>query len=263
MAHLLYGTRARAGNAPLDGNPPLRVGIVHAQDAASARVRVVFPDYDQMLSYWLPVLFAKTQNDKEYWIPDIGEQVVCLMDLRDEAGVVLGAIYSSVDLTPVDSADKWRLQFRDSTSFEYDRALHVLDLHFQDSTDFKYDANKHLLALGFQDSSEFQYDAGAHQLDLHFNDGTDIDYNASSHALQVDVVAGGTVTIAANGARIAIDSSGNIQLSSPGNVQVTASGQIQLGALGQLRGVARLGDQVQCPAGIGQIVSASINVEAD
>ncbi len=62
-----------------------RVGLVKQQDLQGARVRVAFPDRDQMLSYWLPILFSKTQNDKSYWIPDIGEQVVCLMDEHDEA----------------------------------------------------------------------------------------------------------------------------------------------------------------------------------
>ena len=72
----------------------LRLGIVKEQDVSLARLRVTFNEFDQMLSYWLPVVVTKTQNDKAYWLPDIGEQVVCLMDERDEAGVVLGAIYS-------------------------------------------------------------------------------------------------------------------------------------------------------------------------
>ena len=74
-----------------------------------------------MISWWLPVVFAKTQDDKAYWIPDIGEQVVCLMDLRDEAGAVLGAIYSSADVPPVNSADKFHLGFKDGARFDYDR----------------------------------------------------------------------------------------------------------------------------------------------
>src|ERR1700691_850548 len=85
-------------------NPTFRVGIVQAQDTAHAKVRVVFPDYDEMISWWLPVVFAKTQDAKFYWIPDVGEQVVCLMDLRDEAGAVLGGIYPAVAGPPVKGA---------------------------------------------------------------------------------------------------------------------------------------------------------------
>ena len=99
-------------------NPTFRVGIVQAQDTAHAKVRVVFPDYDEVISWWLPVIFWKTQDDKAYWIPDIGEQVVCLMDLRDEAGAVLGAIYSAADATPVNSADKFYVGFKDGAHFD-------------------------------------------------------------------------------------------------------------------------------------------------
>jgi len=101
-----------------------RVGIVQEQDVARARVRVVFPDYDQIVSWWLFVVVPKTQNDKAYWMPDIGEQVLCLMDVHDEDGAVLGAIYSRVDTTPVQSADKWHVSMQDGAKFEYDRCSH-------------------------------------------------------------------------------------------------------------------------------------------
>lgn len=107
---------------------PLRIGIVRALDAAAARVRVVFADHDQMQSWWLPVVVPKAQSDKVYWMPDIGEQVVCLMDEHDEAGAVLGAIYSSADPAPVSSPDKFHLGFHDGTVIEYDRVAHSLNI---------------------------------------------------------------------------------------------------------------------------------------
>jgi phage baseplate assembly protein V len=171
-----------------------RVGIVKAQDATNARVRVIFPDRDHMES-WLPVVFTKTQNDKMYWIPDIGEQVVCTTDEYDEDGAVLGAMYSSVDRPPATSADKIRWTFKDGAAFEYDRSV---------------------------------------------------------HSLQMNISNGGTVTITANGASIAIDSSGN--------VAVMASGQILLAGGGP--GVARIGDTTICPAGTGHIASGSSKVNS-
>jgi phage baseplate assembly protein V len=107
---------------------PLRVGIVKAIDPSSGAVRVVFPDRDQLVSYWLPVVVPKTRTDKFYWLPDTDEQVVCLMDDHDEAGAVLGAIYSSVDTTPVASSDKWHLAAADGAVFEYDRSAHRLSI---------------------------------------------------------------------------------------------------------------------------------------
>jgi phage baseplate assembly protein V len=176
----------------------LRVGIVQLQDVTGCRVRVTFPDCDQMQSWWLPVVVRKSQNDKEYFLPDIGEQVVCLMDRYDEDGAVLGAIYSTIDTPPPGmTADKWHWSSRDGAAFEYDRA---------------------------------------------------------QHALTIALPAGGTVDVTANGAKINIDASGN--------VNVVAQGLINLGA-GTLRGVARLGDSVRCPAGMGTITSASVNVLAE
>ncbi len=176
---------------------PLRIGLVTGQDPALCRVRIKFPDLDQVTSYWLPIAVPKTQNDKAYWIPDIGEQVVCLMDDHDEAGAVLGAIYSQADATPVQSADKFHLQFKDGASFEYDRA---------------------------------------------------------AHKLSVGLPNGGTVSVSANGASLTIDGSGNVNIVAPGLIKL--GGQT-------LKGVARLGDQVTCPAGIGTITSASSNVLSD
>jgi phage baseplate assembly protein gpV len=215
-------------------NPTFRVGIVQAQDTVRAKVRVVFPDYDEMISWWLPIVFFKTQNDKAYWIPDIGEQVVCLMDLRDEAGAVLGAIYSSADVPPVNSADKFHLAFKDGARFDYDRVAHVLDLFFQDSTEIKYDARAHLLDLRFQDQAELSYDG-------------------SQHALTMNLPNGAVFNLTANGAQIQIDSSGNVIIKS--------GGQVQLGT-GLLAGVARLGDRVQVGEAIGTIVTASSGVLA-
>lgn len=105
-----------------------RVGIVKVQDALNARVRVVFPDRDQMESWWLAVIFAKTQDDKMYWMPDVGEQVVCVMDENDEDGAVLGAIYSSAKRPPVTSPEKLHWTTKDGAVFEYDRAAHALQM---------------------------------------------------------------------------------------------------------------------------------------
>jgi phage baseplate assembly protein V len=124
-----------------------RVGLVKQQDLQGARVRVAFPDRDQLLSYWLPIVFTKTQNDKGYWVPDIGEQVVCLMDEHDEAGAVLGAIYSSADTPPVQSADKYHLSFKDGANIEYDRAAHALVVSLPNGATMSISANGASIAI--------------------------------------------------------------------------------------------------------------------
>ncbi len=101
----------------------IKVGRVVAVDEATARVRVELPDCDGMVTYWLPVVVPKSQKDKFYWIPDIGEQVLCaFLDHGLEQGFVIGAIYSDVDTVPVKSKDKYHVRFSDGTVIEYDRA---------------------------------------------------------------------------------------------------------------------------------------------
>ncbi|KKP40315.1 MAG: hypothetical protein UR30_C0005G0096 [Candidatus Peregrinibacteria bacterium GW2011_GWC2_33_13] len=106
----------------------LRFGIVTNIDELKACARVQFQDSDGMVSYWLSVLQVKTYKDKFYVLPDMGEQVVCLMDKNLEEGVILGAVYSGIDECPVISKDKVKIKFQDGAEFEYDRKEHVLNL---------------------------------------------------------------------------------------------------------------------------------------
>ena len=64
----------------------LKFGIVTNINPTLAQARVQFAD-DDILSYWLPILQQKTQKDKFYAIPDIGEHVACLMDDNSEEGI--------------------------------------------------------------------------------------------------------------------------------------------------------------------------------
>lgn len=104
----------------------MKIGIVSAIDPAKCAVRVKFPDNDEVLSYWLPVVQPKTLKDRFYFMPDVDEQVVCLLDEHGEAGVVLGAIYSDADPVPVNDPDKFHTAFQDGTVLEYDRKEHKL-----------------------------------------------------------------------------------------------------------------------------------------
>ena len=162
-----------------------RVGLVKQQDPQEARVRVAFPDRDQLLSYWLPILFPKTQNDKSYWIPDVGEQVVCLMDEHDEAGAVLGAIYSSVDTAPVQNADKYHLSFRDGASFEYDRAAHAFAMSLPNGATMSLSAHGASIAIDASGNITVQAAGGISLITSAHNDSVDSiinTYNGHTHA---------------------------------------------------------------------------------
>jgi phage baseplate assembly protein V len=165
-----------------------------------------------MLSYWLPICFQKTQNDKSYWIPDIGEQVVCLMDERDEAGAILGSIYSTADRPPTDpntgnpvqSGDIEQHTYKDGTTVQFNRAT------------------KQMLAK-FSDTGTFRYDAIA-------------------KALTITLPAGATLTMQVSGGpSFSFDSSQNVKIE-PGSGKVLIAD-----SSGGVQPIARIGDQIQVP----------------
>jgi phage baseplate assembly protein V len=108
-------------------NQMVRQGVVTSVNEGAATVRVRIPDADNTVSKELPVLFRKTQDNKDYDLPDVGEQVVCLFLPNGlEQGFVLGSPYSSVDKPPVSDRDKKHYAFSDGSWFEYDRKEHKL-----------------------------------------------------------------------------------------------------------------------------------------
>lgn len=222
---------------------PFRTGIVQAQDLVNGKVRVIFPDYDQMVSWWLFVCVPKTQNDKAYWIPDIGEQVLCFMDEHDEDGAVLGAIYSQVDTTPVQSADKWHVTMNDGGQVEYDRqnSLFRIDVPSPSGTttvqvgqppdwqantqywvdDMVVDANgntQQCVTGGLSGSGEPDWST---TLGVQTNDGTAVLWTLIA-------LNNGPVLINVNGATIQIDGTGNVNISSQQDVNITAQNEVNV-----------------------------------
>lgn len=106
----------------------LRIGKVSELQMETGRVRVVFDAEDQLVSWWLPVMQPKTLHDQVYWMPDLEEHVVCLLDEHAEFGVVMGAIYSEADAPPVASLAKLHVRMKDGSTFEYDRDQHRLEI---------------------------------------------------------------------------------------------------------------------------------------
>jgi len=100
----------------------LRFGIISSVDADKGLVRVKF-DEDDIVSGWLFVPFARTKKDKFFSLPDVNDHVACLMDENAEWGVVLGCIYSKVDLPgAVKGADKIGVEFESGDRIEHDRS---------------------------------------------------------------------------------------------------------------------------------------------
>lgn len=110
----------------------VRVGRVSSINPGAGTIRVVFEDRQNMVSYDLPVLVRQSLKNKDYFMPDIGEQVVCLfLPSGNAQGFCLGSFYSDVDRPPVSNPDKRHVTFADGTSVEYDRGTHTLTVNAQ------------------------------------------------------------------------------------------------------------------------------------
>ena len=108
----------------------LRFGIVSQINPVLAQARVNFGD-DESTSYWLPIIQSKTMKDKFFVMPDIGEEVACLMDENSEDGVILGAIYSSVDLPVVTSEKQISLNLENNSLINIDKETNTLTITFE------------------------------------------------------------------------------------------------------------------------------------
>ena len=108
----------------------LRFGIVTQINPELAQARVNFGD-DDSTSFWLPVLQTKTLKDKFYAMPDINEQVVCLMDENSEDGVILGAIYSTEDTPIIKSEKQISLNLENSSLINIDKETNTLTITFE------------------------------------------------------------------------------------------------------------------------------------
>jgi phage baseplate assembly protein V len=103
-----------------------RKGFVTEVDADRCRAKVKFPDKQDRESGWLDVLQANTQENKGFELPDAGEFVAVMMDERDEAGCILGALYTEANKPTDGSPDLRRMVFSDGTVIEYNRTASLL-----------------------------------------------------------------------------------------------------------------------------------------
>lgn len=104
-----------------DFTATLQFGIVSAVDEASHSLRVRIPVLDDMETDWLPMVTPAVGGNRFYSLPDVGELVVCLLDVRGENGCIIGAIYNAADKPPVSDQNKWVKRFTNGTVISHDR----------------------------------------------------------------------------------------------------------------------------------------------
>lgn len=96
-----------------------RRGIVVEVDAARCRVKVRLPDKQDAVSSWLDVLQRNTADVKDYGLPAVNELVAVLFDERDEAGCILGSLYTEANKPAEPNAEVRRVTFADGTIVQY------------------------------------------------------------------------------------------------------------------------------------------------
>ena len=112
----------------------MRVGVVSAVFPERMTVKVAFDDKDDgegnpLISAELPVLTWGSSKNRCYWMPDVDEQVWCLMlPNGHSAGICLGSYFSQKMPPNASSIDKRRIDFADDTFVEYDRSTHELKI---------------------------------------------------------------------------------------------------------------------------------------
>jgi len=109
----------------------VRVGEVESVDRARCRVGVVFQSVssvdkdgkvNRFTSKNMPVMVKQSVENRDFWMPAVGEQVVCVfLPTGPEVGFVLGSFYSDEDPTPegAEVAGLRVVEFADGARVEY------------------------------------------------------------------------------------------------------------------------------------------------
>ena len=107
----------------------VREGVVSEVYPERHSCRVTFADKSALVSAELPVLIPFALENKAYMMPDVGDEVICLFSTNaDQTGTgwIIGARYHDKAQPTVADINKTRLDFKDGTYLEYDRAKHEL-----------------------------------------------------------------------------------------------------------------------------------------
>jgi phage baseplate assembly protein V len=124
----------------------LRIGIVEELDPTGAQAAAllgyelsggrVIVKIGDIITGWLPWLTRRAGNDKDWWAPEVGEQVMVLSPMGDLVqGVVLPAINYEGAHAPADAATVKKVVFGDGGVFEYDRETGKLTINIPGEMD--------------------------------------------------------------------------------------------------------------------------------
>lgn len=107
----------------------IKVGEVSSVDYENGTARVVFDDEEGYVSNDLQVIQKNTIENQDYWMPDVGEDVLCLfIPNGEEDGFILGSFYADEIKPPKSGENKRYVKFKDEAEVEYDWSTHKLTI---------------------------------------------------------------------------------------------------------------------------------------
>lgn len=119
-----------------------KIGEVSSINPVKCTARVIFDDENSMVTYDLPIMQRNSLGNRDYQMPDIGEDVLCLFRSDGfEDGVIIGSFYAGDVEPPETTADRRTVVFKDGTRICYDRAAHTLTVTIA-GTEIVFDQQK-------------------------------------------------------------------------------------------------------------------------
>ncbi|MEC4735612.1 phage baseplate assembly protein V [Wolbachia endosymbiont (group A) of Andrena dorsata] len=113
----------------------VRIGVVKEVDYEKAKVRV---QIGELLTDYLPWITSKAGKDRDWFPPDIDEQVVIFSPFGElSLGVVLGGIYQEKYAAPENKKEINSIKFQDGTRLLYDKDKHHLEIEVVDKITLK------------------------------------------------------------------------------------------------------------------------------
>lgn len=185
----------------------IRIGKIAELDSANARVKV---EIGNILTAWLPWLTTRAGEDRSWWAPEPGEQVILLSPGGElTQAVVLPAIYQQDYPAPADSENIHRVIYKDGTTVEHDRENKTTKTTWPDDTVIKYDATNHKLTADIKGEAEII---------------TTGDVNATVGGnVTADITGDTDITIGGN---LNAEITGNASTTINGNLDATVTGNI-------------------------------------
>jgi len=118
-----------------------KVGFVCARrndPEEGPQVRVSQPDKDDLISDWLTVVQKSTVGTKDFWLPQLGEQVLfSTLPNGISKGFVHGSFYSKGTPPPTTSEHVRHTTFVDGTVIEFDSSSSTLTIDSKGPVDLK------------------------------------------------------------------------------------------------------------------------------